>query len=92
MSGYDYWVKPGECLCQDCLRVLDVGDLVPAENDPPGHCPQCGGQACECEMCLGAIRSLRLGHYACVPLQDGRVIVRWSGKDGAVIADALPPE
>ena len=46
-------------LCQDGCGIIPVTDLVPDENDPPGRCPHCNGQTCQCDACVGDHRSPR---------------------------------
>jgi len=47
-------------LCQNCLRLLPLSILVPDDNDPPGLCPACGGQTCNCVSCMRAAFDLAL--------------------------------
>jgi hypothetical protein len=51
-------------LCQGCLRVHRVCDLVPDDNDPPGLCPICAGQTCSCRDCIASIDALARGNSA----------------------------
>lgn len=79
---------PIVALCQDCLRLHDVADLVPDDNDPPGLCPRCGGQTCNCLLCLDLAMDLMRGNF--LPkagrnfLSGGlqKPIAGWSLKDG----------
>lgn len=71
---------PVVALCGDCLRLLDVGDLLPDDNDPPGRCPHCNGQTCNCFMCLETATDLMRGNLRSDRLQ--RPIAGWSLKDG----------
>lgn len=38
-------------LCQNGCGRVPLGELVPDASDPPGRCPHCGGQTCDCPIC-----------------------------------------
>jgi hypothetical protein len=44
-------IATGKALCQGSCGLVDVADLIPDANDPPGRCPSCGGQTCQCSFC-----------------------------------------
>lgn len=76
-------------LCQDCLRLLAWGDLIPCENDPPGLCPTCNGQTCHCAGCMQTVRYLSVGDFTNpdAGLLRPESIVSWSPDAGAVRRD-----
>lgn len=74
-------------LCQDCLRAHDVAALKCDAGDPPGRCPACGGQACDCNFCLVGIAALEAGQFD-LPMFTGTPIASWSAAGGAVKAAA----
>lgn len=39
-------------LCQNGCGFVERSLLVPDDNDPPGLCPHCSGQTCDCNHCL----------------------------------------
>jgi hypothetical protein len=42
-------------LCQGCLRVHRLCDLVPSDNKPPGLCSICGQMTCDCpDQCIAS--------------------------------------
>lgn len=77
-----------EALCQDCLRILPKDELLPSENDPPGRCPHCNGQTCECDACMADAAGLRRGELNSVGLVAGLRLVAWTPEDGATITAA----
>lgn len=80
--------EPVVAMCQDCLRLLDVGDLVPGRY-PPGLCPHCGGQTCSCDGCLDTAMDLMRGNFLAKRLR--KPIAGWSLKDGVARAKMVVP-
>lgn len=39
-------------LCQNGCGLIDQTRLIPDADDPPGRCPTCKGQSCDCYSCL----------------------------------------
>jgi hypothetical protein len=70
-------------LCQDCLRLQPVSSLVPCENDPPGLCPACGGQTCDCAPCMRASFDLEAGIFS-GGIRNPETIESWSAAGGIV--------
>jgi hypothetical protein len=74
-------------LCQDCLRLHLVCDLIPDGNDPPGLCPVCRGQCCDCTACMSEAAALLRGDdkTAARNLQPQfrHRLLRWSASEGA---------
>lgn len=55
-NGYcPNWRAP-RALCQNGCGRVRLDQLVPDEADPPGLCPICSGQTCDCEACMGSSR------------------------------------
>ncbi|WP_439398969.1 hypothetical protein ACRQ5Q_16655 [Bradyrhizobium sp. PMVTL-01] len=81
-------------LCQDCLRLLAWGDLVPCENDPPGLCPSCNGKTCHCAGCMQTVRFLSIGDFTNpdTGLLRPEMIVSWSPHSGAIRRDETPSD
>jgi hypothetical protein len=75
-------------LCQGCLRVHRLCDLVPSDNKPPGLCSICGQMTCDCPDCIASIDALVQGDWDRVPLQDHIRPVSWSPDGGLVRAPA----
>jgi hypothetical protein len=71
-------------LCQDCLRVHRLCELVPCDNEPPGLCPVCTGATCDCPDCVASIDALALGEWDRARLQDHIRPVSWSPDGGLV--------
>lgn len=44
-------LSPDFAVCQDCGQVWPVQALDTDNNCPPGRCPQCAGQTCDCFAC-----------------------------------------
>jgi hypothetical protein len=72
-------------LCQDCLRVLACTDLTPDANDPPGLCPHCEGQTCNCHSCLASLPALMRGNFYAAGLINPVRIESWTPAGGAVV-------
>jgi hypothetical protein len=84
-------LHPMEALCQDCLRVIPLDQLVPDANDPPGRCPHCGGSTCTCEACVYNMVDLRAGRFDRIAMKPWLKVVAWSEHDGATTAHVLLP-
>jgi hypothetical protein len=81
-------------LCQDCLRLQPLSCLVPCDNDPPGLCPSCGGQTCDCAPCMRASFDLEAGIFS-GGIRDPETIESWSAAGGVVrkqLSDCQRPE
>lgn len=39
-------------MCQNGCGMVEQTRLIPDDDDPPGRCPTCKGQTCECPSCL----------------------------------------
>ena len=75
-------------LCQNCLRLHLLCDLIPDANAPPGLCPTCGGQCCSCGGCLGSVEALAARQWDAFPWQDAGMADRaisWT-PDGGLVA------
>jgi hypothetical protein len=70
-------------LCQDCLRLVPVCDLVPDANNPPGLCP-CGGQTCMCEFCAAGAQAMAAGDWRGLQPEAQRHAVSWTPDGGLV--------
>jgi hypothetical protein len=81
-----------EALCQGCCRLHLVCDLIPDPNDPPGLCPSCRGQTCNCWGCLGSVAALKRGDWAHAGLQPHAAAraVSWT-PDGGLAMGRLDP-
>jgi hypothetical protein len=75
-------------LCQDCLRLQPVSSLVPCENDPPGLCPACNGQTCDCASCMRTSFELEAGIFGSL-LRGPAAYQSWSA-DGGIVRKQLP--
>jgi hypothetical protein len=73
-------------LCQGCLRVHRVCDLVPSDNFPTGLCPVCGGSACSCGDCIACIDALARGDWDRTLLQERVRPASWTPDGGLVEA------
>jgi hypothetical protein len=73
-------------LCQDCLRVHQVCDLIPSDNFPPGLCPACGGQTCGCGDCIASIDALARRDWDRTVLQKHVRPASWTPDGGLVEA------
>jgi hypothetical protein len=78
-------------LCQGCLRIWEVVDLLPSEDNPPGLCPVCvndrkDGQTCDCEGCMHTARLLAAGDIAEASrgMRPGLTLIAWSPECGGV--------
>ncbi|MGD0432554.1 MAG: hypothetical protein ABSA58_15840 [Acetobacteraceae bacterium] len=80
-------------LCQCCVRVIQVNALIPDDNNPPGRCPVCGGETCDCRGCLSNIPALARGDWAVTNLQphSRKRAISWSADDGLVLAPEVAP-
>lgn len=60
-TGGSYLYDTGKALCLGSCGLVDVADLIADDNDPPGRCPGCGGQTCQCRFCARTALSTILG-------------------------------
>lgn len=74
-----------EALCQDCLRIVPKDRLLPSDNQPPGLCPSCQGQTCDCPSCMAEAQVLRSGDLNSVGLVAGHRLAAWSPETGGII-------
>jgi hypothetical protein len=75
----------GFALCQDCLRLQPLASLVPDANDPPGLCPACGGQTCDCPACLASVAELERGNWFGLQSHAAQRAISWSPEGGLVL-------
>lgn len=52
MSAAPHWTF---ALCQGHCGAVRIADLIPDDNSPPGLCPNCGDQTCDCSHCEAEI-------------------------------------
>jgi hypothetical protein len=80
-------IPPRTAVCQSCARVHPIGALIPDANYPPGLCPVCGGDTCDCEACLSSIQYLTMGAWDRSPLepQVANRAVAWTADGGLVL-------
>lgn len=71
-------------LCQDCLRLHRLTALIPDDKDPPGLCPACRGQTCDCTSCMSSVHRLADGDFRNAGLQRPDEIISWTPDGGAV--------
>jgi hypothetical protein len=74
-------------LCQCCVRVIQVNALALDDDNPPGRCPVCGRETCDCRGCLSDIPALARGDWAATSLQPHarKRATSWSADDGLVL-------
>jgi hypothetical protein len=74
-------------LCQGCLRVHLVSALILDANDPPGLCPDCQSQTCDCRGCLGSVLFLKMKVWASSGIQPRLIpsVISWTADGGLVL-------
>lgn len=70
-------------LCLDCLRAPAFAALKCDAGDPPGLCPGCNGQTCDCNSCLVTIAELEAGNLKPVGIV-GLGLASWTAEGGGV--------
>jgi hypothetical protein len=74
-------------ICQDCCRVHKLDALIPSASDPPGLCPACNGQTCNCHECIASIASLDHGDWHSSMLQPHAAarVISWTPEGGLIM-------